>query len=113
MEQKFGTLLKEVRRSKQVSQRELADRVGVDFTYISKIENNRLAPPAADTIVKICEALNVPSEVLLAQAGKVSSDMKDAITSSPAAVRFMNEVKNMRLTDDEWETLSHNLKKLR
>ena len=113
MEQKFGTLLKDVRRSKQVSQRELADRVGVDFSYISKIENNRLAPPAAETIIKICEALGVPSEVLLAHAGKVSSDMKDAITSSPAAVRCMNEVKNMKLTDDEWETLSHNLKKLR
>ncbi|MCB0594832.1 MAG: helix-turn-helix transcriptional regulator, partial [Phaeodactylibacter sp.] len=47
MENTFGPLLKEVRRSKQVSQRELAERVGVDFSYISKIENNRLAPPAA------------------------------------------------------------------
>ena len=113
MEKKFGTLLKEVRRSKQVSQRELADRVGVDFSYISKIENNRLAPPAADTIVKICEALDVPSEVLLAHAGKVSSEMKDAITSSPAAVRFMNQIQEMKLTDDEWNQLSDNLKKLR
>ena len=113
MEQKFGTLLKEVRRSKQVSQRELAERVGVDFSYISKIENNRLAPPAADTIVKICEALDVPSEVLLAHSGKVSSEIKDAITASPAAVRFMNQIQEMKLTDDEWGKLSANLKKLR
>ena len=113
MEQKFGTLLKEIRRSKQVSQRELAGKVGVDFSYISKIENNRLAPPAADTIIKICDALAIPSEILLSHAGKVSSDMKDTITSSPAAIRFMNEVKSMKLTDDEWGKLSDNLKKLR
>lgn len=113
MENAFGTLLKEIRRSKQVSQRVLAERVGVDFSYISKIENNRLAPPAADTIIKICEVLEVPSEVLLAHAGKVSSEMKDAITASPAAVRFMNEVKTMKLTDDEWGALSDNLKNLR
>lgn len=113
MENTFGTLLKEVRRAKQVSQRVLAERVGVDFSYISKIENNRLAPPAADTIIKICEVLGVPSEVLLAHAGKVSSDMKNAITASPAAVRFMNQIQEMKLTDDEWKTLSGNLKKLR
>ena len=113
MEQKFGTLLKGIRRSKQVSQRELAKRVGVDFSYISKIENNRLAPPAADTIIKMCEALDVPSEVLLAHAGKVSSEMKDAITASPAAIRFMNQIQEMKLTDDEWNRLSNNLKKLR
>ena len=113
MEQKFGTLLKEIRRSNQISQRDLAERVGVDFSYISKIENNRLAPPAAETIIKICEALGVPSEILLAQAGKVSTEMKDAITASPAAIRFMNEVKTMNLTDDEWGMLSDNLKKLR
>jgi len=113
MENTFGTLLKEIRRSKQVSQRELAKKVGVDFSYISKIENDRLAPPAADTIIRICEALEIPSEVLLAQTGKVSSEMKDAITASPAAVRFMNEIKTMKLTEDEWTTLSGNLKKLR
>ena len=42
----FGQALKEIRRGKDVTQRELATAVGVDFSYISKIENDRM-PPAS------------------------------------------------------------------
>jgi len=49
MNQSFGQLLKHIRREKGVSQRDLADQVGVDFSYISKIENDRMPPPSADT----------------------------------------------------------------
>ena len=57
MAKTFGHNLRELRRSKDVSQRELAEKVGVDFSYISKLENDRLPPPAADTIVKIAKSL--------------------------------------------------------
>jgi transcriptional regulator with XRE-family HTH domain len=66
MERTFGQALRELRRSKGISQRDLAEKVGVDFSYISKIENDRLPPPAADTIVKICNALEAPPDTLLA-----------------------------------------------
>ncbi|MCG8532207.1 MAG: helix-turn-helix domain-containing protein [Desulfovibrionales bacterium] len=109
----FGQALKNLRREKKVSQRELANGVGVDFSYISKIENDRLPPPSADTIIKICKILEIPSEVLLAQSGKVSSDIKEIISSSEEAIRFLNEAQQMRLTDDDWRKLSGALKKLR
>ena len=48
----FGQTLKELRKAKQLSQRDLAakvakrlrdeDRRGFDFTYLSKIENDRM-----------------------------------------------------------------------
>lgn len=108
----FGQTLKEIRRAKDVSQRELAEKVGVDFSYISKLENDRMPPPAAETIVKLAEALDVPAEVLLANSGKVSSELKDVI-SSPEAIRFLNEVKDMNLSNDEWKSLHEQLKSLR
>ena len=40
----FGQTLRELRRSKKVTQRDLATRVGVDFSYISKVENEPLTP---------------------------------------------------------------------
>jgi HTH-type transcriptional regulator, competence development regulator len=109
----YGQLLKELRRQKGVAQRDLADKVGVDFSYISKIENDRLQPPAADTTIKICNVLGVPSEMLLSISKKLGTEIQDVIASSQAAIKFMNEVKQMQLSDEEWNQLTTKLKKLR
>ncbi len=109
----FGQALREIRRNKDVTQRELAAAVNVDFSYISKIENDRMPPPAADTIVKICEVLDVPPDNLLAMTGKMPTPIKEAISEKPAAQQFLREAQNMTLTDDEWGTLTQQLKKLR
>lgn len=109
----FGQTLKEIRRSKGVTQRQLAAAVGVDFSYISKVENDRMPPPAADTIVKICEKLGVPPDELLAMTGKMPTPIKEAISENPAAQQFLREAQTMTLTDDEWGALTQQLKKLR
>ena len=109
----FGQTLKVIRRKKDVTQRELAAAVGVDFSYISKIENDRMPPPAADTIVKICEVLDVPPDNLLAMTGKMPTQIKEAISEKPAAQQFLREAQNMTLTDEEWGALTQELKKLR
>ncbi|GGA92401.1 helix-turn-helix domain-containing protein [Puia dinghuensis] len=112
MNETFGKLLKEIRHEKNISQRELALSVGVDYSYISKIENDRLPPPAAETIIKIADSLKVPPEILLANSGKVSNDLKDVI-SNPEAIRFLNTVKQMNLSNAEWQSLQQQLKSLR
>jgi transcriptional regulator with XRE-family HTH domain len=113
MEQTFGQALRELRRSKGISQRDLAEQVGVDFSYISKIENDRLPPPAADTIVKICDALEVSPDSLLALSGKIPSQLRETIGSSPAAVQFIRSAQSMGLTEEEWKELTKQLKRLR
>jgi transcriptional regulator with XRE-family HTH domain len=113
MRQTFGQTLKGLRQGKNLSQRELAQKAGVDFTYISKLENDRLPPPAADTVIRFAEILETPEEILLAPAGKMNSDLKDIITNNPEAVKFLNEVKGMGLTSEEWGLLTKKLKKLR
>lgn len=113
MEKTFGQILKAIRREKEVSQRELADKVGVDFSYISKIENDRLPPPSAETILKISEVLKIPSEALLVSSGKVSLEIRDVISSSMEAIKFMNEAKKLNLTEDNWKTLIQKMKRLK
>jgi transcriptional regulator with XRE-family HTH domain len=113
MKQTFGQALRELRRSKGLSQRNLAEEVGVDFSYISKIENDRLSPPAADTIVKICHALEVSPDSLLALSGKIPSELRETIGSSPAAMQFVRSAQSMGLTEDEWKELTKQLKRLR
>lgn len=109
----FGQTLKELRRAKGISQRELAQKVGVDFSYISKIENDRLPPPAADTIVKICEALMIAPDDLLATTGKMPTPVKEMLSTSPAALEFMREAQTMKLSDEEWQDMTQRLKRLR
>jgi HTH-type transcriptional regulator, competence development regulator len=95
-----------------MSQRELAGRVGVDFSYISKVENDRIPPPAADTIVKICEVLGVAPDQLLATTGKMPTQIKKML-GSPSALRFMREAHQMALTEDEWTAMVGQMKQLR
>ncbi|MGD2034374.1 MAG: helix-turn-helix transcriptional regulator [Bacteroidales bacterium] len=113
MEKTFGQLFRELRRSRSVSQRYLAEKVGVDFSYISKIENDRLPPPSADTIEKISSVLEIPNEILLSYSGKVSQGIKALITSKPEVVKFLNEVKQLNLTSSDWENLTTHLKSLK
>lgn len=109
----FGYKLRELRRSKDVSQRDLAERVGIDFSYISKVENDRLPPPAADTIVKICEVLDVSPDELLAATGKMTTDAKEMLGTSTAAQAFVRQAHVMNLSEREWETLTKRLRRLR
>jgi len=113
MEETFGQKLRALRRVASITQRRLAERVGVDFSYISKLENDRLPPPAADTILKICEVLGIPPEELLAHSGKIPVQVQQSIGSSPAAIQFLRNAQEMKLSEAEWEQLSEQLKRLR
>ncbi len=113
MENYFGSALRGFRREARLSQRDLAEKVGVDFSYISKIENGRLPPPSADTIVQICKILNIPPKDLLALTGKIPSDITQTIAKNSTAQEFLREVQEMGLTEDEWRKLVGSLRKLR
>jgi HTH-type transcriptional regulator, competence development regulator len=79
----FGERLRQLRRDRQMNQRTLAARVGIDFTYLSKLENGRLDPPSAETIVKLAQALGANPDELLLLAHKVPQDLIPVITRSP------------------------------
>lgn len=72
----FGEYLRELRKRAGLSQRELAARAGIDFTYLSKIENGRVDPPAEVTLRALAAAVETEPEDLLARARKLPSDLK-------------------------------------
>ena len=109
----FGSLLRDKRRTAKISQRDLAGRIGVDFSYISKLENDRLSPPAAETILAIAQALNTPSEELLSAAGKIPTDVQKTVGESQAAQEFLRSAQQLQLSDDEWNQLKKSLETLR
>jgi transcriptional regulator with XRE-family HTH domain len=108
----FGTVLREKRRVSGLSQRQLAEKVGVDFSYISKLENGRLPAPAAETVGRLAEVLDCPVEELLSAAKKMPADLNDSV-GQPAALRFLQEASRLRLSKEEWEQLLGKLHGLR
>jgi transcriptional regulator with XRE-family HTH domain len=62
-QQQFGNRIKEIRNVQQVTQEELADRVGVFRTYMSRIETG-VANPTLTMIHALAGALRVPIATL-------------------------------------------------
>jgi transcriptional regulator with XRE-family HTH domain len=99
----FGQRLRALRLERRLNQKELAAAAGIDVTYLSKIENTRLEPPAEETIRRLASGLEVEPTELLLLAHKVPSDLNPIITRSPMVPRFLRAARN--LNDDEWRAL--------
>jgi transcriptional regulator with XRE-family HTH domain len=113
MSTSFGRTLRQYRRSCGISQRRLAQQVGVDFSYISKLENDRLPPPASETVSRLADALGVAAAELLAAARKLPDALDKDVVGQPAAQRFLELASSMRLSGKEWESLVGRLQQLR
>jgi transcriptional regulator with XRE-family HTH domain len=84
----FGEYLRSKRESRTAgssafSVRQVAKRVGIEPSYLSKIERCEQPPPGEETIRSIARELNEDPDLLLAMAGKVSSDLQQIIRARP------------------------------
>ena len=61
----FGKKLKETRRRKRLTQKQLADLIGVKDNSISNWEKGRNLPKNMDTIILLCETLDIDINWLL------------------------------------------------
>jgi len=60
----FAERLRELRRSRGLSQADLASRAGVHWTYVGRLERGKAAP-GLDLMGRLAEALNAPVADLL------------------------------------------------
>jgi transcriptional regulator with XRE-family HTH domain len=75
VDQTFGKRLREARRNKGFSQRDLAGLVDVDYTYLSKLENDRAGyPPKDDVIRALAHHLDLDAEELSYLAGRITAE---------------------------------------
>ncbi|MGB0760300.1 MAG: helix-turn-helix domain-containing protein [Rubripirellula sp.] len=84
----FGDYLRKVREQRRsedatFSVRQLASRVGVEPSYLSKVERGQQPPPSEKTIAALARELDQDPDVLLAMAGKVSGDLQAIIRNRP------------------------------
>jgi transcriptional regulator with XRE-family HTH domain len=83
------------KRDPGYSVRKLAATVGVEPSYLSKVERELEPPPSEPRIRALAEALGEDPDVLLAMAGKVSSDLQETIRRRPELfARLIRELKD-------------------
>lgn len=77
----FGTVLRRIRQSKDMTQREVARAINMDFSYFSRLETDHFKSlPTRETIAKIADAMRcteVEKADLLAAAGRVAVEMQE------------------------------------
>lgn len=77
------------------SLRKVAEMSGIHPSYLSQLENDKLAPPAEETIKRLAEVLGEDPDVLLALGGKVSSELQNIIAKRPALfAQLIRQLKN-------------------
>ncbi len=109
----FSERLRELRRAARLSQRALAEQVGVDFTYLSKIENGRVEPPSEGVLRKIATELALAlgldeielADELITLAGKIPSDLAETLSRNPEVVRLLRSVGGNVHSAADWRRL--------
>jgi len=112
----FGSRIRRLREAKaspDFSLRQVALRAGIEPSYLSKIERDQQPPPGEATIRRLAQVLEEDPDVLLAAAGKVSSELQAIVRKRPALMaELLRSVKNSsnkqvntlikQIRDGEW-----------
>jgi len=103
----LGEKIRELRKRKNLTQQQLAEMAGIDDTYLSKIENDRLEyTPSIQTILDLAKALEVDELELLTLAQKVPSPLA-GIARDEKALRFFRRATEAVKDPSECEELLH------
>ena len=99
----LGKILRDQREAlkatdRAYSLRQVAVRVGIEPAYLSKIERDEVSPPGEETIKKLAVELTLDPDVLLALAGKVSTDLQEIIRKRPQL--FAELIRQLKEVED-------------
>ncbi len=103
----FGDRIRELRTAKGYSLRKLAPLVGVGFSYLSKVENNRLdfdGSPSESLIHRLADVLEADEEELLLLAHHVPATIAQQIFDHPDLFRALARCNESQLRRIERET---------
>lgn len=95
----FGKALQGIRRRKGKTQREVANLISMDYSYYSKLENDRLgSKPTRETVERISDALecdDLEKNELLLSAGRTTEEFEQvakAVSEEPEKSASFNRL---------------------
>jgi transcriptional regulator with XRE-family HTH domain len=107
---KLGETIRRLRKENGLTQAQLAEAIGVDESYISKIETGRLPyTPSEETLRLLAQVLKADQLELLALAQKTPEELQ-SVVNSPSAREFFELVRERSLDSNDWEDLTQTLR---
>lgn len=101
----LGQRVRELRRQQSLTQRQLAERTGVAFSYLSKIENDKLEhTPSVKTLQDLARALSVDELELMELADKLPAVLQPIVRDRDA-LRFFRRATETIKTPEGWRDL--------
>jgi transcriptional regulator with XRE-family HTH domain len=104
----FGQIIRELRREHRLTQRDLAEHVQAlglkaDFTYISKIENDRLDIPPSEPLIRgLAQILETDAEALLDLAGKFDQRaLQEVVAEIPEAGVLLRRLQARKISQKQ------------
>ena len=98
--EKFGAFIRRERVAREIGLREMAKKIGVSPTYMSKVERDEFTPPTEDKVRAIARILECDPDELLAMAGRVPSDLADIIARNPVEMSALLRTANGLSAED-------------
>ena len=112
---KFGSYIRELRIKNNITQRKLAELVGVAPSYLNDIEKNKRSAPKDNIIKKISSSLKADLNSLNDLAGiskkSIAPDIKDYIEKNPKIIPLIRSFINNNFSDDEFDKLELSIDK--
>jgi len=100
-----GRLLRKLRRDAELSQAELAKSIGVDTSYISKLEKGLIPNPSDVVVTGLAEVLRIPYDDLVMRFGIFAEDMWKRMAVNPRLRAVLRAVIDSRLTNADMDEL--------
>ena len=111
--EKFGAFIRQKREEKGLSLRDMAKKIKVSPTFLSKVETEDWKP-GEEKLRKIAEVIGCDADDLLARAGRVPSELSEIIKQSPHRHQMTALLRTAReFTAEEMEKLVRQAHKIK
>ncbi len=95
VELSFGERIQQLRRDRKLTQRMVAEKLHIDFTYLSKLENGRGESPGEATVRGLAKLFGVDVEELLALAGRIPAELRERAQEDPEFATLLRTLPNL------------------
>ncbi len=87
----FGQILRQLRTATGIGIQRLAPELQVNYTYLSKLENDEINP-SVELVERVAEYFDYDRDALLLSAGKVPEEILDILRAHPdEALKFLRD----------------------
>ncbi len=105
----FSVKLREFRKNRKWSQKELGERIGVSQVQIADYERGKNLP-STETLIKIAKVFNVSIDYMVGISVEKGNFNEEELTTDPDLLRITNKMRpkldGIPVSDEQWELIN-------